>query len=184
MTLDERFLELDKDANVQVSTSNIFEDELPTPFIPGSTLEIGDKLVFPSAYTKIHKRQLGGKWHQFVVLTLIKKDGTKTTYDFYPKKWVRPLYEYKLENGKTKFVGVRPHKGTAVEFMVSFIGSADKDEHGNVTATSTQKMMTALLNSELEIKDINTLNVAKFIDNKRSESEIAEDKLFTIDKNK
>lgn len=184
MTVDERFLELDKDVNVQVSTSTVFEDELPTPFVPGSTLEIGDKLVFPPAYSKIHKRLLGGKWHQFVVLKLIKKDGTVTTYDYYPKKYVRPLYEYEMVNGRAKYKAMRPHKGTAIEFMVKFIGSTDKDTEGNVTATSTQKMMTALLNAEFEIMDINTLNVAAFVDGKRSETQLAEDKLFTIDKTK
>lgn len=182
MTIDERFLELDKDANVQISTSNTFDDELPVPFIPGATLEVGDKLKFPSAYTKIPKRLLGGKWHQFAVITLIKKDGTTTTYDFFPKKWVRPLYEYELVNGKAKFKNMRPHKGTAVEFMTSFIGSADKDDTGNITKSSTQKMMEALLNAEFEIKDIDSVKVAKFVDSKRSETELDNDKLYTIDK--
>lgn len=182
MTIDERFLELGKDVNVQVSTSNVFEDELPVPFIPGATLEKGDKLKFPASYAKIHKRQLGGKWHQFVVITLIKADGTNTTYDFYPKKWVRPLYEYELVNGKTKFKGMRPHKGTAIEFMNSFIGSADKDASGNVTKTSTQKMMEALLNAEFDIIDIDGVKVCAFTDGKRSETELADDKCYTIDK--
>jgi hypothetical protein len=182
MTIDERFLELDKDANVQISTSNVFEDELPVPFIPGATLEKGDKLKFPAAYTKIPKRQLGGKWHQFVVITLIKADGTTTTYDFYPKKWVRPLYEYYLVNGKAKFKGMRPHKGTAIEFMTSFIGSADKNAEGNVTKTSTQKMMEALLNAELEIIDVDKVSVAKFVEGVRSETELTDDKCYTIDK--
>lgn len=182
MTIDERFLELDKDANVQISTSNTFDDELPVPFIPGATLEIGDKLKFPSAYTKIPKRQLGGKWHQFAVITLIKKDGTTTTYDFFPKKWVRPLYEYELIGGKAKFKNMRPHKGSAIAFMTSFIGSADKDDTGKVTKSSTQKMMEALLNAELEIMDIDSVKVAKFVDSKRSETELDDDKLYTIDK--
>lgn len=182
MTIDERFLELDKDANVQISSSNTFEDELPVPFIPGATLEVGDKLKFPSAYTKIPKRSLGGKWHQFAVITLIKKDGTTTTYDFFPKKWVRPLYEYELVGGKAKFKNMRPHKGSAIAFMTSFIGSADKDDTGVVTKSSTQKMMESLLNAELEIMDIDTVKVAKFIDNKRSETELGDDKLYTIDK--
>ena len=182
MTVDERFLELEKDTNVDMTGSAVFEDELPIPFTPGSKLEKGDKLVFPSAYGKIPKRLIGGKWHQFVVLKLIKADGTVTTYDYFPKKYVRPLYEYELVNGKAKYKGMRPHKGTAIEFMCQYIGSADKDDTGNITTSSTQKMMTALLNTTLEIIDIDTVTVAKFVDNKRSETEVEEDKLYTIDK--
>lgn len=183
MTIDERFFELDKDANVQLSSSNTFDDELPLPFIPGATLEIGDKLKFPSEYTKVPKRLLGGKWHQFAVITLIKKDGTTTTYDFFPKKFVRPLYEYELVGGKAKFKNMCPHKGTAVELMTSFIGSADKDDAtGAITKSSTQKMMEELRNKTFEVKNIIPIKVAKFVDGKRSETELEDDKLYTIDK--
>ena len=181
MTVDERFLELEKDANVDMTGSAVFNDELPVPFTPGSKLEIGDKLVFPASYTQVPKRLIGGKWHQFTVVKLIKADGSVTTYDFFPKKFVRPLYEYELINGKAKFVTMRPHKGKAVELMTSFIGSADKDATGNVTKSSTQKMMEELRNKTIEVKGITTIKVAKFVDGKRSETELEDDKLYTID---
>ena len=183
MTIDERFSELEKDSNVDMTGGSTFEDELPVPFTPGSKLEIGDKLVFPSAYAKVPKRLIGGKWHQFVPIKLIKADGTVTTYDFYPKKFVRPLYEYELIGGKSKFVAMRPHKGTAVELMTSFIGSADKDAAtGAITKSSTQKMMEELRNKTFEVKGVTTIKVAKFVDGKRSETELEDDKLYTIDK--
>lgn len=180
MTVSERMQELDKDVNVRVASG--FGNELPLPFTPAAKLEVGDQLVFPSSYEgRIRERQLNGKWYPFAVVDLLKADGTKTTYDFFPPRYVRPVYEYKVEGGSVKFVGVRPHKGTSIQKMMSFIGTADKDDQGNITLSSTQKMMDSLLNTKHEIKAITAINSAKFVNGKRSETEVEEQNLLTID---
>jgi hypothetical protein len=180
MTVSERMQELDKDVNVRVASG--FGNELPLPFTPAAKLEVGDQLIFPSSYEgKIRERQLNGKWYPFAVVDLKKADGTMTTYDFFPTRYVRPIYEYKVDGGSVKFVGVRPHKGTSIQHMMSFIGSADKDAQGNITLSSTQKMMNSLLGTKHEVKAITAITSAKFVNGKRSETEVEEQNLLTVD---
>lgn len=180
MTVDERLLELDKDVNVREATS--FGNPLPLPFTPNSGLEVGDVITFKKPY-KIRERKLSGKWHTFAVLDRVKADGTKTTFDYFPLKYARPLYEYALVNGKAKFVGMRPHKGTFIEKVMEYIGKDDKNEKEEIIKTSTDKLMDYLGDNEIsiEVKAITGVNTRAFEDGKPSETELVEDKNYTID---
>ena len=180
MTVDERLLELDKDVNVREATS--FGGPLPLPFIPNTGLEVGDTLKFRKPY-KIRERKLSGKWHSFAVLERIKADGTKTTFDFFPPKYARPLYEYEIVNGKAKFVAMRPHKGTFITKVMEYVGKDEKDENDVITKTSTDKLMDYLgdNNIDIEVKNIALVNTRAFVDGKPSDTELTEDKNYTID---
>lgn len=180
MTVDERLLELDKDVNVREATS--FGSPLPLPFTPNSGLEVGDTIKFKKPY-KIRERRLSGKWHTFAVLERIKADGTKTTFDYFPLKYARPLYEYALVNGKAKFVGMRPHKGSFIEKVMEYIGKDDKDENDVITKSSTDKLMDYLGDNEIsiEVKAITGVNTRAFVEGKPSDTELVEDKNYTID---
>lgn len=180
MTVDERLLELESDVNVREATS--FGSPLPLPFTPNSGLEVGDVIKFKKPY-KIRERKLSGKWHTFVVLERIKADGTKTTFDYFPLKYARPLYEYALVNGKAKFVGMRPHKGSFIEKVMEYIGKDDKNEKEEIIKTSTDKLMDYLGDNEIsiEVKAITGVNTRAFVEGKPSDTELVEDKNYTLD---
>jgi hypothetical protein len=144
MTVAERIAENAKNSNIQEVTT--FSKGMPPQFDGDSMLAEGDKIVMPTQMPKVYQQVFGNNKAEFIVVELIKKDGTKTSFNFFPSSLSKTIFPAEMVDGvvKLKLPVVHP-KGDVVDHYLSFRGKSKGDKN------DVQLAMESMLGWTIEI---------------------------------
>lgn len=174
MTVEERVQQNLKDANVKKATS--FSKGMPPAFDGDSMLQKGDKFVIPATMPEVYSRKFGEYTAEFITVELIKANGERTSFDFYPSSLSKTIFPAEMVDGKvTLKLPVMHPKGDVVDHYLSFRGKGTEEK------TDVQLAMESMLGWTIEIADDLVVTTQKWADGKAL-NELKNTHVFTYKK--
>lgn len=184
MTKEER-INLNKgDEFVTMGGTTTFNSNLRAPFDPSAQLLVGDVLVFPETITAeiMGTRRFNGNTYQFMVVEVIKADGTKTAINWFPSSFIRATFEYKMDGDSAVMTGnIFEPKGTAIDLFKQNRGKAEYDDKNNLVESDTQKCVEALLGKKVKVANRTKVDTVGFVNNMRDTSKLVPAFVLTYD---
>lgn len=184
MTVEER-ININKGSKDIVMGGTKFSNNMRAPFDPAAQLQIGDKLVFPTSLEgRMGTSKFNGNTYEFVVLEVLKKDGSKTAINWFPSTFLKMAFEAEMTaSGIAQNNGnIYETTGTAVDAFLSQRGKADFDPQTNqVIKSDTQKGVEQLLGKTVVINDRKSYKTIGFTDHKRDNTKLVDTVIFKYD---
>jgi hypothetical protein len=174
MTVAEKISENAKNSNISKATS--FSKGMPPQFDGDSMLQKGDKIVLPAQLGEVFSQKFGNNVAEFIVVELVKVNGTKTAFNFFPSMLSKTIFPAEEVNGQVKLkLPVMHPKGDVVDHYLSFRG---KSEDGK---NDVQLAMESMLDWTIEVTDDLTVKTQKWADGKAL-NELRDTHVFTYTK--
>lgn len=174
MTVAEKIAENAKNSNIQEVAN--FSKGMPPQFDGDSMLAEGDKIIMPAQMPKVYQQLFGTNKAEFIVVELIKKDGTRTSFNFFPSSLSKTIFPAEMVGDvvKLKLPVIHP-KGDVVNHYLSFRG---KSEGGK---NDVQLAMESMLGWTIEITGDEVVKTQKWA-NGNALNELRDTHVFTYTK--
>jgi hypothetical protein len=174
MTIVEKIAENAKNANIQPATS--FSKSMPPQFDADGLLQLGDKIIMPATMPQIYQQKFGTNIGEFIVVELIKKNGTKTAFNLFPPMFSRTIFPAEMVDGVAKLkLPVRHPKGNVVDHYLSFRGKGTDEK------TDVQLAIESMLGWTIEVKGDEPVKTQKWV-NGVATNELKDSHVFTFEK--
>lgn len=174
MTVAEKIQENAKNSNITEVQS--FSKNLPPQFDGDSMLQKGDKIVMPTTMPKIYSQIFGTNSAEFMVVELIKADGSRTAFNFFPSSLSKTIFPAEMVNGVAKLkLPVMHPKGDVCNHYLSFRGKKDGDK------SEVQQAIESMLGWTIEITGDDVVKTQKWA-NGVALNELKDTHVFTYTK--
>lgn len=174
MTVAEKISDNLKNANITETTS--FSKGMPPTFDGDSMLAVGDKIVMPANIDKVYSQKFGTSHAEFIVVKLVKANGTETAFNFFPSSLSKTIFPAEEVNGQVKLkLPVMHPKGDVVDNYLSFRGKTQDGKN------DVQLAMESMLNWTIEITDDLVVKTQKWV-NGSAVNELKDTHVFTYSK--
>lgn len=185
MTVEQRININRGDANISMG-GTAFGANMRAPFDPAAQLQIGDKLIFPTSLDgRMGTNTFRGKKYEFMIVEVLKKDGSKTAINWYPSTFLKMAFEAKMGTaGIAENTGeIYQTAGDAVDAFTKERGNAEYDpQTGKCIKTDTQKGVEQLLGKTVVISDKKVYKTVGFDrDGNRDTTKLVDTPIFKYD---
>lgn len=156
MTVAEKQAENAKNSNISPVTT--FSKGMPPQFDGDSILQVGDKIVIPENMPQVYEQKFGENTAEFIVVELVRKDGTKTAFNFFPSSLSKTIFPAEKVDGVVKLkLPVDHPDGDVVNHYMSFRGKGTEEQ------SDVQMAMESMLGWVIEIADDKTIPTQKWV---------------------
>lgn len=174
MTVAEKITENEKNSNITKAAS--FSKGMPPQFDADSMLQKGDKIVIPDTMPAVYSQKFGSNKAEFIVVELIKKDGSKTAFNFFPSSLSKTIFPAEMIDGVAKLkLPVMHPTGDVVDHYLSFRGKSEGEKN------DVQLAMESMLGWTIEVADDLVVRTQKWVDGV-AQNELKDTHVFTYKK--